>query len=203
MTTAKNRMRQHIINSLLRLSCSRPLVAISVTDVCREAKISRQTFYSYFKDKYDVAQYYLQQLLKDNFSRLGTEIGWLEAYGNEFANIESALRQYPNALTNLFNNPSDYNSVVNSASRTAAEDFRECFQKRYGSQPKGLVAFQINAFAREASLVSTDWIKSNCAIPAEDFTAMFITLIPHALFDALDIKNEETCQPYSLAPHCS
>lgn len=189
MAAVKNRTEQEIIDTLLRLSRSQPLASISVTKVCREAEISRQTFYTHFKDKYDVAQRYLAQLLEDNFTRLGLDLGWHEAYLNEFRNIEKVIHQHPDILANLFADPSDYNSVINSASRSAAEDFRACFRRRYGSMPDRLIAFQIDAFAREASLVSSDWIRSNCAIPAETFTDMFVTLIPQELFNALNVED--------------
>lgn len=45
---------------LIRLCEKRPLQNLSVTDILKEAQISRQTFYNHFQDKNDLIQYVYQ-----------------------------------------------------------------------------------------------------------------------------------------------
>lgn len=184
--SCKDRTKRSILDAVLALSDDTGIDHMTTADICRKAGVSRQTFYSYFKDKYEVTTWYLELLLEDNFMSLGQNIGWRDAYLNEFINIEDSVHAHPNALKNLFDSE-DYNAVLSSASRTGARDFSCCYRTRFGKDPDDLLSFQIKAFARTASLVSTDWIRSSCSTPADKFIDKFITLIPRELFLALDV----------------
>lgn len=49
--------KQRIWETFYRLSASTPFEKITVESICREAKISKATFYRHFLDKYDVLNY--------------------------------------------------------------------------------------------------------------------------------------------------
>lgn len=182
---SKDRTKHCILNATLELCATASIERVTVKDICERAGVSRQTFYLRFEDKFAVAMWYLRSLLGDSFAKLGSEIGWRQAYLEEFVNIEESVRTHPHTLVNLFDSQ-DYNSVLLSAARTAVQDFTERYRARYGHEPDKLVAFQISTFARTASVVSTEWIKSGCVIPADEFVDYFVTLIPRNLYEALD-----------------
>ncbi len=50
----KNNTKALIQDALIRLCNAMSFEKIRISDICSEADVSRQTFYNYFKDKYDV-----------------------------------------------------------------------------------------------------------------------------------------------------
>ena len=164
----------------------RTIEQVTVADICAVADVSRQTFYRYFADKYEVTTCYIQQLLEGAFDDLGETIGWHQAYLREFRNIEASVRSNPNALRG-FVESDDYNSVVPSTGRSGLGDFSACFRRRYGKDPSELVFFQMRWFSTLASLVTTDWIRGGCLVAAEHLADMIVTLIPQELRESLDV----------------
>ena len=50
-------MELHILTTLFFLMQKKPYTSISITELCKEADISRTTFYTYFRDKEDLLEY--------------------------------------------------------------------------------------------------------------------------------------------------
>lgn len=46
--------KERIVEAFDALMLEQPFESISVTQVCRQARVSRKTFYNHFKDKHDV-----------------------------------------------------------------------------------------------------------------------------------------------------
>jgi AcrR family transcriptional regulator len=55
------------MNSLLELLMNDRLSNILVKDICRKAKVTRQTFYRHFKDKYDVVNWFYDKEIESLF----------------------------------------------------------------------------------------------------------------------------------------
>lgn len=64
------RTRQAIIDAFLRLLEKKPFDRIVVQDILDETPIARSSFYTYFRDKYEIAEY-LQEMILDVIGSLG------------------------------------------------------------------------------------------------------------------------------------
>lgn len=179
---ASDRTKRDILRALMELCESGPFEKVSVKAVCDKAGVSRQTFYQHFRDKYDVAIMLQRQILGDNFQQLGKTIGWREAYLNTFREMQ----RYAPIMSKMQDSP-DINSIKPTAVRASQRDFEERYFDRYGEPPTGLIAFQIYWLARIATDVPAVWIDGGCNPPADEFVDSFITLIPHELFEALNV----------------
>lgn len=183
----KLRTKQSILDALVALTETMPFEQIAVKQICERAQISRQTFYAYFRDKYDAALWAVEPTIQGIFSRLGRDIGWRQAYLQLFETFE----KNPWGLMKMIQS-NDRNSIQNSTIRSSREDFTNAYIARYGKEPDELIAYQIERFSITASVATDDWLLSGCAIPAEQFVDRYISLIPRELFVALDVpeKNE-------------
>lgn len=56
-----------IANALLNLLKTQPLNKITVTQITKEANLTRQTFYRNFEDKEDLVNWYFEKLCLDSF----------------------------------------------------------------------------------------------------------------------------------------
>ncbi len=179
---ASDRTKRDIRQALTDLCETTSFEKVSVKMICERAGISRQTFYQYYRDKYEVSIAIQEEILGNNFRELGKTIGWREAYLNTFRQME----KYRLSMTTM-QASRDVNAIMPTAERNSLRDFEQCYIARYGAKPTGLVAFQMYWFSRFATDVPAQWIDDGCNPPADEFIDYFITLIPKELREALDV----------------
>ena len=178
----KNRTKREILATFFEVLRSTPFEKITVKQLCEHAQISRQTFYQYFRDKYDVVEAVVGIVLQDNFQQLGKTIGWHGAYLNTFRQMEAmsdALRR--------IGTTGDYNSIDQMTTRSAFDDYMNRYRERYGEEPSEKLVFQMRWLAVAGTWAPYEWIQGGCTPPAERFADMFVSLIPHELREALDV----------------
>ncbi|WRK54269.1 TetR family transcriptional regulator [Coprobacillaceae bacterium CR2/5/TPMF4] len=57
-----------------------PLDKIAVTDIVTRSGMTRQTFYRYFKDKYDLVNWYFEKLVLQSFRQMGNGCSLQEVF---------------------------------------------------------------------------------------------------------------------------
>lgn len=62
--------KKSIEDAFLHLIKENSFTDITIKDICDQAMISRSTFYSHYKDKYDLLEYYFNKVIS-NFTALG------------------------------------------------------------------------------------------------------------------------------------
>ena len=93
-------MRNAIIESTLKLASKRPLSKIKVRDIVNDCGITRNTFYYYFRDIYDV----LDITFCEEISKVTEDGSWHDA--NFFALAEFVLKNKA-AFRNVYNTMGD------------------------------------------------------------------------------------------------
>lgn len=68
-TSKSAQTKRHIVSSFLYLCDQKPWEKITVIEICRQAEITRGTFYQYFGDIYDLVEQLEESLLTDLKSR--------------------------------------------------------------------------------------------------------------------------------------
>lgn len=184
------RTKRDILEGIFSLLEEKPFEKITVSEICDRTQIARQTFYFHFRDKYDAASWFVLSHVREIFSRLGTEIGWREAFLEDFRFVEKNRERIL-----LMSETLDYNSITNHAARTAIEDYTASYLKRYGKEPSELIAYQIERFAHFASETTRSWMEGGCPRGADCYVDYFITLVPRELFGALEVP--APCAPRS------
>lgn len=62
--------KKSIINSFLELRSKKAIEKITVKEICEKAEINKSTFYTHFKDIYDLTEYLEAQIASDVISNL-------------------------------------------------------------------------------------------------------------------------------------
>lgn len=63
--------KKNIEDAFLYLIKEKSFTEITIKDICDNAMISRSTFYSHYKDKYDLLEYFFEKLIS-NFTAVGS-----------------------------------------------------------------------------------------------------------------------------------
>jgi len=61
--------QQQLITAAKELFCKHGVRRVTIEEICRQANISKMTFYKYFKDKWDIARSVLELLFGESFQQ--------------------------------------------------------------------------------------------------------------------------------------
>lgn len=89
--------KQHIWQAFSTLMCRMPFEKITVEMIIRESKISKSTFYRYFRDKYDVLNYNSMEIAEQLIHRKVCH-NWKEFLDNMFLAIHQNLNYFQRAF---------------------------------------------------------------------------------------------------------
>jgi AcrR family transcriptional regulator len=96
------RTKRSIVDAFLRLLDKKSYDRITVQDILDETPISRSSFYTYFRDKHDIAEY-LQQTLLEAIEGLGYALVFYDSPGSDTLPVEmpDTFKQYRPVLLAL------------------------------------------------------------------------------------------------------
>lgn len=118
------RTRQAIISAFIKIIDHKPFERIVIQDILDEAPVSRSTFYTYFHDKYEIAEYLENEVL-NALENLGyafvffdhAEIGEAPAY------IFETSRQYRPYVSALLKIRTDKVDLIGKISRNIHKNY--------------------------------------------------------------------------------
>lgn len=105
MSTEEN--KELFAQAVKKLMKKKSLSTITVSELVDEAQLSRQTFYRYFNDKYDLVNWYFKKLCDSSFFLMGKELTLEEALISKFTFIENEKLFFSAAFKSQ-----DYNSLL-------------------------------------------------------------------------------------------
>ena len=158
-----------------------PIRTLSVTEICRRAGISRQTFYSYFESKYAIGSWYALHCDTFTLDLIGRALSWREGYERWYTIMERQKLLFANSSQSKF---SDEGAAAVAENRIAA--FRETFENRglaftdeYCYYAWMCASVERTAFSR--------WLKEGCAPPPADMARLTELCVPPLLHRALSL----------------
>jgi AcrR family transcriptional regulator len=164
-------------DSLVELMQTRPILDISVKELCDQADISRSTFYAHYKDQYE--------LLKEiEDGTLGSLEDMLKNYENK-QSVQEMARMFEEILQYIACNS---NSVQVLLSENGDINFQRRFFRRFTDGQTMMKYFAGNmadegkseyhlVFAVNGSVALLQhWLKNNMDIPIPELAAMLVKL---------------------------
>lgn len=174
--------KMRVVEAVMKCAGKTPISAMTVRDVCRQAGISRQTFYRHFLDKYDVLGWYNQQLYGVLAYRVGKDLTWDEAGQRMLERTRDERSFYAFALKST----EDRNSLLPTVSRLLVESWRENFSQLRGFNLTKRLDYQLRAWAQLAPMLIAEWVLSDCATPVDEFAALMGPCMPGELREKVD-----------------
>lgn len=173
-----DRTKRDIVNGLNALIARRDFNDITAKDIMAEAKVSKATFYRYFKDKYDVMNYNYKSILDEALNA--------EGIGNY---RDLYLRLYNMGTDRLVNISRAFGSTgINSFERYIYEYSSSIVEKitRQNRKGKGLTdseVMQLDVFCYGISFMYKKWVNGAYDISAEEAADRLFEMMPPTLRD--------------------
>ena len=148
--------KELLAKSLMELMEQKPLAKVSVQMIAENCGLTRQTFYYYYKDKYDLVNQVFQKLVNDVYGASSPDSPWEKVLGDMLFNMQQHRKFYANALAHTSQNSLD--SFMKEYTRTA---YVRALEKRI---PSGNISddltFAITFNSYGAVGVISEWIEN-------------------------------------------
>ena len=165
-------MRMHIVEAADRLAETHSFDDISVTDICRAANVSRQTFYNHFKDKLDMLFWERSAVMNGFFYEYSTVCGW-----NETLSILLRKDSHAKNLLQKVTVSKDNDRFIRQCFDLYADIFRRELKAR-GIVETSQHSFYIRCGAWIMGHVLDEWYRSGCELDPDVMLAWLDEMTP-------------------------
>ena len=157
-----------------------PLDKIAVTDIVTRSGMTRQTFYRYFKDKYDLVNWYFEKLVLKSFRQMGDGCSLQEALQLKFAFIKSEHSFFKEAFKS-----NDYNNLIHYDFCCIYDFYKEYIHKNTGKTLSSDIDFLLKMYCRGSVDMTVEWVLNDMPISKEDIVTYLIEAIPDKLKECM------------------
>jgi len=162
-----------LYDALVELVSLEPIENINVSQITKQAKVSRSTFYRNFYDKYALINCYYNTILTKTLYRYDKDLSWKEAEAAIYAEISHNLPFYQNALKSKATN--SLKAHIFRISR----DFHFSILKKNGvclTDWKNVKTMEAHIYGNLE--IMCDWINSGMKEPISEMIDLQNSLIP-------------------------
>ncbi len=161
-----------------------PLDKIAVTDIVTRSGMTRQTFYRYFKDKYDLVNWYFEKLVLQSFRQMGNGCSLQEALQLKFAFINSEHSFFKEAFKS-----NDCNNLVNYDFNCIYEFYKGIIEKNLNHSVDDDLDFLLKMYCKGSIDMTVDWVLNDMPISIEKIVSLLIEALPKRLEPFILIVN--------------
>lgn len=158
-----------------------PLERISINSIVAECGVSRQTFYRNFHDKYDLIDWYYNELLIQRFLLTGRGEPYKESWVKKLTFMQSEKDFYMGAYRNQAQNfLREYDAAL------VIEAYRKYIMKKTGQSISEDVDFMLELFCRGALVMAIKWVRGKSEDSPERMAEKMIKSMPLELADIFE-----------------
>lgn len=163
-----------LANSLIDLMAKNSINKITVKDIVDNCGLTRQTFYRYFKDKFDLVNWYFERIADKSFKQLSNGLSLYEGLEKKF----SFIRKEKNFFIQAFL-IEDCNSLINY-------DF-QCIYKFYydiicsKTKMDESLDFMLRLYCHGSICMTMEWLQNNLDKSDKEMAYLLIDAMPNKL----------------------
>ena len=162
--------------SIKDLMTKQSLDKMTVTDIVKHSGMTRQTFYRYFKDKYDLVNWYFEKLVLKSFEEMNQGGSLQEALNLKFAFIEQEHAFFKEAFKS-----NDYNNLIHYDFCCIYDFYKNYIYKNTGKTLSSDIDFLLNMYCRGSVDMTVEWVLNDIPIKKEEIVSYLIEAIPDKL----------------------
>lgn len=173
---ASEKTRYKLAEAMKCLMESHPLEKITVTQITESCGTTRPTFYRYFKDKYDLINWYFDKLAQKSFKQMGVSLSLREALLKKFQFMSMEKKFFSAAFScETQNNLIDYDYEM------IYQFYCKFIQKNAPVEFTEDIEFLLRMYCRGSIFMTADWAKSGMSLPPDRMADLLIDALPPRL----------------------
>ena len=155
-----------------------PVEKVTVKEIVEECGTTRQTFYRYFLDKYDLINWYFDKILSESFEHMGRGGTVYEGLVRKFRFIEKERLFFDAAFRY-----DDQNSLRDHDYRMIHAFYRNAIEKRTGEPLSSELNFLLEMNCRGTIYMTPRWVSGVSSCTPEELAERLVDAMPAALAD--------------------
>jgi len=179
-TSTDTKMR--IVKSLQAMMEQQPLEKIKVSALCKNAGVSRTTFYEYFRDVFDVPTWLWDYFMSQSLYQMGITMSCYDAHVKNFHFLKDNQ-----AFFELAFKSNHYNSVFLHGARVVKEHIIATASKNAGRELNEQELRDIEFRNAGAAHMTKLWARGGMKEPPEVMANLFQSFTPQFLVDFLEV----------------
>ncbi|MEG0593218.1 MAG: TetR/AcrR family transcriptional regulator C-terminal domain-containing protein [Coprobacillus sp.] len=161
--------------SIKDLMHKQPLDKITVTDIVKRSGMTRQTFYRYFQDKYDLVNWYFEKLADKSFRQIGNSSTLREGLIKKFTFLLNDKVFFMQAFQSK-----DFNNVENYDYQCILEFYQNIIQKKLGDIPLDIM-FLLEMYCHGSITMTVSWATKGMIEKPEVVAELLLDALPPKL----------------------
>ena len=154
---------------------------VKVVDLCRDAGISRATFYEYFQDVFAVATWMWDHLMETTLYRMGSTLDCYTAHLRKFEALREHRRFFENAMRIV-----GYSSICQHGGRMVYELMEGEFERKAGRALTAHEALWLEFFNTGAKHMTRHWVERGMVEDPPEMADLFTGNVPAFLLPYLE-----------------
>lgn len=163
-------------NAVKDLIKGQSLDKITVTDIVIKSKMTRQTFYRYFKDKYDLVNWYFEKLVMQSFRQMANGCSLCEALFLKFEFIKEEHTFFKAAFKS-----NDYNNLINYDYQCIYEFYKAIIERNSNHKIDKELDFLLVMYCKGSIDMTVDWVLKDMPIEIEKIVSLLEEALPERL----------------------
>lgn len=163
-----------IADSIKELMKTIPLDKITVTEIVEHSSLTRQTFYRYFKDKYDLVTWYFDKIVQKTIKQMGVSMTLHEGLIKKFEYMIEDKAFFTSALSS-----SDYNNLMDYDYRCIFEFYKN-IAKANGPLTDEII-FLLSFYCHGSMDMTAEWVHSGMQLSPEEMATRLVKAMPQQL----------------------
>ena len=146
---------------------------VKVTDLCRDAGISRATFYEHFQDVFAVATWMWDYLMRTTLYEVGEKYSCYEAHLRKFEVLRSYREFFHDAMRIV-----DYASICQYGGRRMQDHITDVCERKLGRALTQQEELELEFFVTGAKHMTRHWVERGMVEEPAQMAELFTKNVP-------------------------
>lgn len=177
-------MKYRLAEAMKTCMRTMPVEKITVKEIVQECGTTRQTFYRYFLDKYDLINWYFDKILLESFEHMGEGITVYEGLCKKFQYIEEEKLFFKAAFRNDQQNclrEHDFRLILAFYTRQIEEKTKEPISEN--------LRFLLEMYCHGSIYMTVQWVLGERKSTPQEMAKALVSAMPSELYDVMKQLN--------------
>ena len=180
-------MKYRLAEAMKTCMITMPVEKITVKEIVQECGTTRQTFYRYFLDKYDLINWYFDKILLESFEHMGEGKTVYEGLCKKFQYIEEEKLFFKAAFRNDQQNclrEHDFRLILAFYTRQIEEKTKEPISEN--------LRFLLEMYCQGSIYMTVQWVLGERKSTPQEMAKALVSAMPSELYDVMKQLNQNT-----------
>lgn len=177
-------MKYRLAEAMKACMRTMPVEKITVKEIVQECGTTRQTFYRYFLDKYDLINWYFDKILLESFEHMGEGTTVYEGLCKKFQYIEEEKLFFKAAFRNDQQNclrEHDFRLILAFYTRQIEEKTKEPISEN--------LRFLLEMYCQGSIYMTVQWVLGERKSTPQEMAKALVSAMPSELYDVMKQLN--------------